>query len=239
VISLLSFLASYPSGDNALDAAIHFGPTVFMSIPVPMRHTTTKNPTQQSTYSTGSRAVTLPALLLALLAVFATGGCAPHVSLVRVEAQADPERFEPTEFAILPGQKDEDTTSHAYVLHSRALAAELLRLGFTQAKAREAAHVYVTLRFGLVGEEVPHQGMGLDHLFVLDIEAVDAIAARAGRPTPTLWKVTATAHGHLDQRETVFKSLLAASAPFIGQQGEADLRVHRDPAAGTYEFIPR
>jgi len=185
------------------------------------------------------KAAILPALLFALLAVFTAGGCAPHVSLVRVEAQADPEVFEPTEFAILPGQKDEDTTSHAYVLHSRALAAELVRLGFTQAKTRDTAHVYVTLRFGLVGEEVPHQGTGLDHLFVLDLEAVDAIAARAGRPTPTLWKVTATAHGHLDQRETVFKSLLATSVPFIGKKGQADLRVHRDPAAGTYEFIPR
>lgn len=197
------------------------------------------NHTHPSISSGGFGTAILPTLLFALLAVFATGGCAPHVSLVRVEAQADSERFEPTEFAILPGQKDEDTTSHAYVLHSRALAAELVRLGFTQAKTRDTAHVYVTLRFGLVGEEVPHQGMGLEHLFVLDIEAVDAIAARAERPTPTLWKVTATAHGHLDQRETVFKSLLAASAPFIGQQGEADLRVHRDPAAGTYEFIPR
>lgn len=197
------------------------------------------NPAHQSIYSAGFNATLLAALLFTLLAVILAGGCAPHISLVRVEARAVPEIFEPTEFAILPGQKDEDTTSHAYVLHSRALAAELVRLGFTQAKTRDTAHVYVTLRFGLVGEEVPHQGMGLDHLFVLDIEAVDAIAARAGRATPTLWKVTATAHGHLDQRETVFKSLLASSVPFIGKQGEADLRVHRDPAAGTYEFIPR
>jgi len=210
-----------------------------MSISVPMRRTTSNNAAYQSIKSAGSPAAILPALLLVLLALCAAGGCAPHVSLVRVEAQADPEIFEPTEFAILPGQKDEDTASHAYVLHSRALAAELVRLGFTQAKTRETAHIYVTLRFGLVGEEVPHQGMGLEHLFVLDIEAVDAIAARAGRAAPTLWKVTATAHGHLDQCETVFKSLLATSVPFIGKQGEADLRVHRDPAAGTYEFIPR
>jgi len=210
-----------------------------MSLSAANGNKTYKDHPHPSNYSVGNIAVVLPALLFALLVAFAAGGCAPHVSLVRVEARADPEIFEPTEFAILPGQKDEDTTSHAYMLHSRALAAELVRQGFSQAKARDTAHVYVTLRFGLVGEEVPHQGMGLDHLFVLDIEAVDAIAARAGRATPTLWKVTATAHGHLDQRETVFKSLLAASAPFIGKQGEADLRVHRDPAAGTYEFLPR
>ncbi|MFP5222307.1 MAG: hypothetical protein ACLGSA_08465 [Acidobacteriota bacterium] len=208
------------------------------SIP-PVCIATPRHGAPQPFYISGRAAALLPALLLALLAVFTAGGCAPHVSLVRVEAQANPETSEPTEFAILPGQKDEDTSGHAYVLHSRALAAELVRRGYTQARTRDTAHVSVTLRFGLVGEEVPHQGMGLEHLFVLDIEAVDALAARAGRPTPTLWKVTATAHGHLDQRETVFKTLLAASAPFIGQQGEANLQVHRDPVAGTYEFIPR
>jgi hypothetical protein len=180
----------------------------------------------------------LPILALMLLATLA-GGCAPHVSLVRVESAADHELFEPTEFTVVSGLKDMDTTSHAYRRYAQALAAELVRLGFTQAKTPETAHVNVILRFGLVGEKPPHQGRELEHLFVLDIEAVDAIAARAGRPTPTLWKVTATAHGRQEAIDTVYKSLLAASVPMIGKSGQDDLRVHRNPATGTYEFIPR
>ena len=159
--------------------------------------------------------------------------------MVSAQAWTAPEGFERTEFAIVPGQKDVDAASHAYRRHSQALAAELARLGFTQAKTPDSAHINVILRFGLVGEETPHQGMGLEHLFVLEIEAVDAIAARAGRATPTLWKVTASAHAHVDQRDVVFKSLLAVCAPMIGQQGETNLRVHRDPVTGTYEFHSR
>jgi hypothetical protein len=177
-------------------------------------------------------------LLAALFVLVAAVSCAPDVYRARVEASAATP-LDPTEFSIVRGQRDMDPDSLDFRRYSQALAEELARRGFTPAKTPETSHVFVYLRFGLVGEEVPHHGAGLEHLFVLEVETVDAIALRAGRTGQagaSLWKVTATAHGHLDHRRKVFKVLLAASAPFFGMDGERDVRVHRDPVTGAYEF---
>ena len=176
-------------------------------------------------------------MLMALL-LLGMAACSPDVYRARVEASSSQE-LEPTEFTVLRGQEDIDPDGQDFRRYSTALAQELERRGFTRARTPELAHVYVYLRFGLVGEEAPHQGTSLEHLFVLEIEAVDAIARRAGRGQAGLWKVVATAHGHLDHRHKVFKVLLAGAAPYIGRQGEADIRVHRDPVTGAFEFYAR
>ncbi|WP_243360382.1 hypothetical protein [Fundidesulfovibrio terrae] len=173
---------------------------------------------------------------MASLLVLLVASCAPDVYRARVEASAAAP-LDPTEFSIVRGQEDIDPGSLDFRRYSAALAEELLRRGFAQAKSVEASHIFVYLRFGLVGEEVPHQGAGLEHLFVLEVEAVDAFSLRAGRAPASLWKVTATAHGHLDHRHKVFKVLLAACAPFFGQNGERDVRVHRNPVTGAFGFF--
>lgn len=177
----------------------------------------------------------IPEVLLAALLVLLAASCAPDIYRARVEASAAVP-LDPTEFSIVRGQEDIDPGSPDFRRYSAALAEELLRRGFAQAKSVEASHIFVYLRFGLVGEEVPHQGTELEHLFVLEVEAVDAFSLRAGRAPASLWKVTATAHGHLDHRHKVFKALLAASAPFFGMNGERDVRVHRGPVTGAFEF---
>lgn len=165
--------------------------------------------------------------------------CAPDVYHARVDAASAQGSLDPTEFTILRGQKDIDPDSQDFRRYCAALAGELERHGFSQAKTVELSHVFVYLRFGLIGEEVPHQGTSLEHLFMLEIEAVDALEMRAGRGPASLWKVTATAHGHLDHRHKVFKVLLAASVPFFGKTESLNVRVHRDPVTGSYEFHPR
>jgi len=174
--------------------------------------------------------------LLAPLILLLSASCAPDVYRARVEAAVAPESFEPTEFTILRGQQDIDPDSPDFRRYSAALTTELERLGFSRAKTMDSSHVFVYLRFGLIGEEVPHQGTSLEHLFMLEIEAVDAIGHRAGRGLVSLWKATATAHGHLDHRHKVFKVLLAACVPFLGKNDARDVRVLRDPVTGSYEF---
>lgn len=181
-------------------------------------------------------AVLLPALLL-IVSAFLTA-CAPDVYRARVEASLGEDGFEPTAYRIERGQQDIDPSGHDFRRHAQALAAELDRRGFVQAAGPELAHITILLRFGLVGEKVPHLGRESDHLFVLDVEALDAIDLRMGRPRQTVWKITATAHGHLDQRHVVFKALLAAAAPYLGQSGAWDVRVHREPASGAFELFP-
>ena len=68
---------------------------------------------------------------------------------------------------------------------------------------------------------------------------MDAIEQLAGRSPAGLWRVTATAHGHLDHRHKVFKVLLAACVPFLGKNDARDVRVLRDPVTGSYEFHTR
>lgn len=178
-------------------------------------------------------------VLLAVFLATLTASCAPDVYHARVDATAAPASFEPTEFAILRGQRDIDPDSQDFRRYSAALAGELERLGFSSARTVDSSHVLVYLRFGLIGEEVPHQGTSLEHLFMLEVEAMDAIEMRAGRGPASLWKVTATAHGHLDHRHKVFKVLLAACVPFFGKTDTRDVRVHRDPVTGSYEFHTR
>jgi len=178
-------------------------------------------------------------ILLILCTGILSASCAPDVYHARVDSTSAPGSFEPTEFTILRGQQDIDPDSQDFRRYSAAVANELVRHGYSSAKSLDSSLVFVYLRFGLIGEEVPHQGTSLEHLFMLEIEAMDAIEMRAGRRPASLWKVTATAHGHLDHRHKVFKVLLAASAPFFGKTEARDVRVHRDPVTGGYEFFTR
>jgi hypothetical protein len=186
-----------------------------------------------------TRVLTSFLLPLVIIIVFLSASCSPDVYHARVDAASASGSFEPTEFTILRGQQDIDPDSQDFRRYSAAVAGELERLGFSRAKTVDSTHVFVYLRFGLIGEEVPHQGTSLEHLFMLEIEARDAFELRAGRGPASLWKVTATAHGHLDHRHKVFKVLLAACVPFFGKSDTRDVRVHRDPVTGSYEFYTR
>jgi hypothetical protein len=178
-------------------------------------------------------------LPLIFFIVFLSVSCAPDVYHARVDAASAQGSLDPNEFTILRGQQDIDPDSQDFRRYSAALAVELEHLGFLKAKTGESSPVFVYLRFGLIGEEVPHQGTSLEHLFMLEIEARDAFELRAGRGPASLWKVTATAHGHLDHRHKIFKVLLAACAPFFGKNEARDVRVHRNPVTGSYEFHTR
>lgn len=180
-----------------------------------------------------------PLFLASIVFSLAAISCAPDAYRVRVNASAAPDGFSPTVFAILPGQDDIDPSGHDFYRHSNALAQALEDRGFTRARTPDESHLDVSLRFGIVGEETPHQGAKLDHLFMLEIRAADAIGKDQDRTARELWKVTATAHGHLDHRHKVFKVLLAACAPYLGGDAAVSVRVHRDPVTGAYEFHPQ
>ncbi len=177
--------------------------------------------------------------LLPVLLLLAAWGCAPDVYRTRVESSADAEAFEPTLFTIAPSQRTESPGDFDFRRMARALADTLTAMGFQEAPDPSQAFVTVHLGFGLVGEEVPHQGAGFEHLFVLDLEAVDALAQRAGRGRKSIWKITATAHGHLDHWHKVYKVLLATAAPFIGKNSAQSVTVQRDPVTGAYEMKGR
>ena len=178
---------------------------------------------------------------MALLAVLllAAWGCAPDTYRTRVEASADAETFEPSAFFIVASERSGTPGDIDFRRMTRPLAETLTAQGFEQAKDITQAHVLIHLGFGMAGEEVPHQGAAFDHLFILDLEAVDALAERAGRGRKTLWKVTATAHGHLDHWHKVFKVLLATAAPFIGKTADREVHVLRDGVTGAYRMQGR
>lgn len=172
-------------------------------------------------------------LIVMLLAIW---GCAPDTYRARVEATVDAEAFEPTMFSIAPSRQTQVPDAFDFRRMARALAETLTVLGFQEAPDPSQAHILINLGFGLVGEEVPHQGAGFEHLFVLNLEAVDAIAERAGRARKTVWQVTTTAHGHLDHWHKTYKVLLATATPFIGKSAAKDVRVLRDSVTGAYEM---
>jgi len=175
----------------------------------------------------------IPLLPAALLAFALLAGCAPHATRVRLEAVAGEVPLAPATYAIRHGQPDAPPSAHENHRQRRALARALDALGFSEAAAPDGCDVLVWLHFGMVGEETPHQGANLEHLFVLDLRAVDAADLRAGRPERRLWRATASAHAHLDQREQVFQALLSAMTPRLGQTGEWDLLVLRHPVTGA------
>jgi len=180
-----------------------------------------------------------PLFLAALFFLLAATACSPDVYRTRVQSSVAPDGFTPADFIILPGQDDIDSSGHDFYRHSKALAEALERRGFTRVRSAGENQVTIYLRFGILGEEVPHQGARLEHLFMLEILAVDAASQAHGQGTRTLWKVAATAHGHLDHRNKVFKVLMAACEPYLGQDADLDVRVHRQPGTGAYEFFPR
>ncbi|MFZ5426777.1 MAG: hypothetical protein ACOZEN_07365 [Thermodesulfobacteriota bacterium] len=180
-----------------------------------------------------------PLFLAALVFSLAAFSCAPDTYRVRVNASADPDGHSPTVFTVVPGQDDIDPSGHDFYRHSNALAQALEGRGFTRARSRDESDVDVSLRFGIVGEETPHQGAKLDHLFMLEIRAADAIGKGQDRTARELWVATATAHGHLDNRHNVFKVLLAACAPYLGGDAAVTVRVHRNPVTGAFEFHPQ
>ncbi|GFK93467.1 hypothetical protein NNJEOMEG_01300 [Fundidesulfovibrio magnetotacticus] len=176
---------------------------------------------------------------LALLAVLPLlAACAAPATRARVEASAGPDALEPAHFFLRHGHVDADPAAHENHRQRVALAKALEAHGLTRAASPEQCDVIVSLRFGLVAEETPHQGAALEHLFVLDLRAMDALAERAGRPARQLWRVTASAHAHVDQREAVFRALLAAAAPRMGSNGEWDLVVRRTPVTGEFDVSP-
>lgn len=180
----------------------------------------------------------IPRLPAALLALTLLAGCAPHATRVRLDAVAGEAPLAPATYAIRHGQPDAPPSAHENHRQRRALARALDSHGFTEAADPDGCDVIVRLHFGLVGEETPHQGAALEHLFVLDLRAVDAADLRAGRPERQLWRARASAHAHLDQREQVFRALLAAMTPRLGQTGEWDLLVLRDPVTGASTARP-